>query len=141
MPLTVTKVDVWAGDIPDRSGGLAAALEALASAGAKIECCIGRRSPEKPGSGVVFVSPVKGKKVQDAARAAGLSPASDVATLRIEGPDKAGAGARLTKAVADLGISMRGVSAAVVGNKYVAYIGFDSDDDAKRAMAAIKKAG
>jgi hypothetical protein len=141
MATKVSNVDVWAGEIPDRAGGLAAALEGLADAGAKIECCIARRQPEKPGSGVIFVSPVKGKKAQDAARRAGLQPATDVATLRVEGPDKPGVGARLARAIADQGISMRGLSAAVIGTKYVAYIGFDNADDAKRGMSAIKKAG
>ena len=40
--------------------------------------------------------------------------------------------------MADAGINVRGVSAAVIGNKFVAYVGFDSDEDAERAMAALK---
>ena len=34
---------------------------------------------------------------------------------------------------------MRGVSAVTVGRTGVGYIGFDSSDDAERALAAIKK--
>jgi hypothetical protein len=139
MATLVTKVDVWAGEIPDRSGGLADLLETLAGGGAKIECVIARRQPEKPGSGVAFISPIKGKKAQDAARRAGMQPARDIATLRVEGTDRPGVGASLTSAIADLGISMRGLSAAVIGNKYVAYFGFDNADDATRAMKAIKQ--
>jgi hypothetical protein len=138
MALKITKVDVWAGEIPDIAGGLARKLEALADARASLACVIARRQPERPGTGVVFVSPVKGKKAQAAAQAAGLSLASDIATLRVEGPDKPGLGSRLTRAIADAGINLRGLSAAVLGNKFVAYFGFDNDDDASRATKALK---
>src|SRR3954471_24592850 len=117
MAIRVTKEEVWAGDLPDRSGGLAAVLEALGGAGASIDCVIARRRPDRPGSGVVFVTPVKGNKVQQAARAAGLGPAADLATVRVEGPDRPGLGGRLTRAVADAGVSMRGLTAAVLGGK------------------------
>jgi hypothetical protein len=40
--------------------------------------------------------------------------------------------------MADAGINVRGVSAAVIGNKFVAYIGLDSDQDADRAAKALK---
>src|SRR3954451_2488285 len=102
--MKITKVDVWAVDIADQPGGLARVLEALADAGVSIECCIARAQPDRPGAGVVFVSPVKGKRAQAAPRDAGLSPASDVATLRIEGPDRKGAGSGLTQAIAGEGI-------------------------------------
>ncbi len=139
MPLKITKADVWAGDIPDQPGGLARVLDALSGARANIECCIARRQADRPGVGMVFVTPVKGKKAQDAARSAGLSPAN-MGTLRVEGPDKAGTGAKLSRAVADAGINMRGCSAAVVGNKFVCYCGFDSASDADRAAKAMKNA-
>ena len=137
----ITKVEVWAGDIDDQPGGLARVLDALASAGATIECCIARRKPDQPGRGIVFVSPIKGKKAQDAARSAGLAPASNIGTLRVEGGDRKGAGAALTQAVADAGINMRGLSAAVIGKKFVCYFGFDSAMDADRAAKAVKSAG
>jgi hypothetical protein len=141
MAVKITKVEVWAADLRDQPGGLARVLDELADAGANIECVIARRQPDRPGTGVAFVTPVKGKKVQAAARAVGMSPATNIATLRVEGANKAGAGAQLTRAVADAGVNMRGLSAAVIGNKYVAYFGFDSAADADRAMKAMKKAG
>ena len=140
MAVKISKVEVWGGDVQDRAGGLAAILESLANSGATIECCIARRLTDQLGGGTVYVSPVRGKKAQAAARAAGLQPVSDVVTLRLEGTDKRGGGAKLTRAVANLGISMRGLTAAVIGNKYVAYFGFDRAEDADRAIKAIKKA-
>jgi len=138
MALDVTKQEVWAGDIDDQPGGLAEVLERLAEAGADLECVISRRQPDQPGTGVVFVCPIKGRKVQDAAREAGLSKAEDIATLRIEGPNKIGIGAQMTAAMSDEGINVRGVSAMALGNKFISYIGFDSDQDATRAMRALK---
>ena len=139
MALQVTKQDVWAGDLQDQPGDLARVLESLGEAGGDVECVIARRSPDRPGMGVVFVSPVKGKKVQQAATAAGLSKAANIATLRVEGPDKPGLGGRITRAIADAGVNVRGVSAAVLGNKFVVYIGFDTDADASAAAKAIKR--
>lgn len=140
MALKVTKVDVWAGEIADQPGGLSRVLEPLAAAGANIECLIARRQGEKPGTGVAFVAPVKAKKVQNAATAAGLARAENISTLRVEGPDKPGLGARMSDAIADAGVNVRGVSAMVLGNKFVAYIGLDSAEDAAKATKAIKSA-
>ena len=138
MALKVTKVDVWAGEMQDKPGELGRMLGALAGAGASIDCVIGRRQPDKPGTGVVFVSPVKGKKAQAAAKAAGMAQASHVNTLRVEGSDKPGLGAKLASAIGDAGVNLRGVSAAVLGGKFVAYLGFDSPEAASRAVKALK---
>jgi hypothetical protein len=137
----ITKVEVWFGEIDDQPGGLAQVLDALASAGATVECCIARRKPDQPGRGVVFVSPIKGKKALEAARSAGLAPATNIGTLRVEGADRKGAGASMTRAIGDANINLRGVSAAVIGKKFVCYFGFDSAADADRAAKAIKSAG
>ena len=138
MPVRITKVDVWAAPLEDQPGGLARVLEALAGAGSRLECCIARRQPDRPGSGVAFVTPVRGARAEQAARGAGMSPAADVATLRVQGPDSPGIGARLTRAVERAGVNMRGLSAAVLGGQFVAYFGFDNDGDADRAAAAMR---
>jgi hypothetical protein len=140
MALKVSKVEVWAVEMVDQPGGLAGALEPLAGTGASLECLIARRRPDKPGSGVAFITPVKGKKATEAARAAGWAPAGNIPTLRVEGPDKPGLGAKLLRAIGDAGVSVRGVSAAVLGRNFIAYIGLDSSEDADKAARAIKAA-
>lgn len=137
----VTKTHVWANEIPDRPGSLADALETLTNAGANLECVIARRKAEKRGTGVMFLTPLRGKKVLAAARRAGFNEAGRIATLRVEGNDKPGAGAAITQAVGDAGINMRGLSAAVVGRKFVVYLGFDSEEDAAIAARAIRTVG
>jgi len=141
MPWKVTKTDVWAIEIQDQPGGLAKVMEVLAAAGANLQCVIGRRQPDRPGAGVVFVTPLQGKKVMATATAAGFQETQRIATLRVEGPDRAGAGAQVARAVADAGVSLRGVSAVAVGAKFVAFLGFDNWSDANRAAAALRALG
>jgi hypothetical protein len=133
--MRIKKVDVWAGDLRDQPGGLAQVLSTVAGGGASVECVIARR--RESGGGVVFISPISGKRAQEAARSAGLRQA-DMGTLRIEGPDRPGLGSRITRAIADAGINMRGLTAAVLGGNFVCYIGFDTPADADRAARAIK---
>jgi len=138
MPLNVSAQIVWAGDIADQPGGLAEKLGPLAKAGANLEFVIARRRAEEPGKGVVFVSPVKGKRAEDAATAAGLSKAMDLPTLRVEGADQPGIGDRMLRAISGLGINLRGVSAAAIDGKFVTYIGFYRADEASRAAQALR---
>jgi len=138
--LKVTQVKVWAAGIPDRPGGLAAKLAALAGAGANLEFLIARRAHDKPGTGVVFVTPIKGKKQVAAAQAAGFTTTESLHSLRVEGPDSPGIGAKATAALAAAGINLRGLSAAAIGKRFVCYLAFDSEADAARAAAIARKA-
>ena len=74
-----------------------------------------------------------------AARKAGLSKATNMHSLRLEGPDKPGLGARISDAIAEAGINMRGLSAAAIGRKSVVYFAFDTDADVKMASRILKK--
>jgi hypothetical protein len=138
MSLAVTKVDVWAAQIDDQPGGLAKLLRGLAGAGGDLECVIARRDPSKKGKGIAFLTPIKGANVRKAAKAEGLAPAEKLATLKVEGDDAPGLGARITSAIADAGVNLRGVSGAVVGHKFVVYLGFDGNADAAKAARALR---
>ena len=140
MAIQITKVDVWAGAIKDRPGGVGEKLEALSEAGANLEFVISRRAPEKPGTGVMFLAPLQGAAQTRAAKNAGLSKASGLCSLRLEGPDRAGLGARITRAITEAGINMRGLSAASLGRRMVCYLAFDSDDDARKAKRVLSNA-
>lgn len=141
MALKVTKVDVWAVEIRDEPGGLARVLETMSGAGSSLECVIARRQADKYQAGVVFLTPVKGKKAEAAATDVGLERTEDMATLRVEGPDKLGIGSQMSRAIGDAGVNMRGFSAMRAGKNFVAYIGFDSNEDADKAAKALKSAG
>jgi hypothetical protein len=140
MAYTVKKVDVWSGEIEDRPGGLGEKLTSLSEAGVNLEFLVSRRAPDKPGTGVVFVTPVKGAKQKNAAGRAGLETTDSLHSVRVEGPDRAGLGMKMTRALADASINLRGVSAAALGRRAVTYFAFDSAADAENAMRVLKRA-
>jgi hypothetical protein len=138
MKLKVSKVDVWVGEIQDQPGAVAKVLEALAAAGAKPDCVIARRQGDKPGTGLVFVTPITGKKAQAAARALGMDATRTIATLRVDGPYRPDGGAIVGGLISQAGINVRGVSGVKVGKVMTAYIGFDSEADADRAAKVLR---
>ena len=140
MAYSVKKVDVWAGEIADRPGGLAEKIQSLSNAGANLEFLIARRAADKPGTGVVFVTPIKGAKQKSAAQGTGFASSDSLHSVRVEGPDKAGLGAKMTKAIADAGINLRGLSAAALGRRAVSYLAFDSAAEADSAVSILRKA-
>jgi hypothetical protein len=129
---------VWAASIDDRPGGLAEKLVALAEAGAQLEFVIARRAPDKPGTGVVFLTPLKGAAQTRAAKKAGFGRTESLHSLRVEGPDKPGLGAKMTQALAGAGINLRGLSAAAIGKRCVVHLAFDSAADANKAARLLK---
>ncbi|MBN1343026.1 MAG: amino acid-binding protein [Phycisphaerae bacterium] len=139
MKLKVAKVDVWAAAIKDKPGGLADKLAVLAAAGANLEFVIARREASKPGTGVVFATPLKGPKERAAAKKAGFRTTARLHSVRIEGTDKPGLGATMTEALAVAGINLRGLSAAAIGKKCIVHLAFDKATDAKKAMQVLRK--
>jgi hypothetical protein len=139
MALKVGKCDVWAVTIDDRPGGAAEKLEMLSKAGADLEMVLARRTAESPGKGVMFVTPLKGKKTLEAAQQAGMGRPDTIHSVRIEGADKPGLGGKIARALSDVGINFRGMSGVAIGSKFVSFIALDSADDQSRAIAALKK--
>ena len=137
MRFRISKEDVWVGAIEDRPGAVAEKLEAVSRVGVNLEFLIARRAPEKPGTGVVFMAPLRGEESVRAALQAGLSQWKSAFTLRIEGPDQHGLGALITWTVANEGINMRGISGAKLGERSVFYLAFDSAADADKAREAL----
>ena len=137
--LIVERVDVWAATIQDKPGGLAKILTGLKDAGADLDFVIARRAPEKPGTGVVFVTPLRGDREVAAASTLGFNVTSSLKSLRIEGQNKPGIASALTNRLADAGINLHGLSAAVIGTKFIIYISLDNAEDAAKAADIIKK--
>ena len=142
LPGTVIeRVDVWSASITDKTGGLSWLLKGMDEAGADFNFIIARRTPENPGSGVVFVTPIRGDREVKAASTLGFSITSSVDAVCFEADNKPGAAARLTGLIAGAGINIRGLSVAVIGTRFVAYIGFDSSSDAETAVKILQDAG
>ena len=139
MGLKATKAEVWAVSIDDRAGGVADKLEPLARAGANFEMVFARRTPEYPGKGMLFVTPVKGTKVSRAAKEAGMGIPQTIFSVRVEGADRPGLGAKIVRALGDAGLSFRGIAGTAIGRKFVSYIACDSAADQAKAIAAVRK--
>ena len=137
MKFTVTKADVWMATIEDREGGAAEKLEPLAKAGASLEFVLVHRLPEQAGKGVAYVAPIEGVRAISVAQEAGFEKVVNFCKLRIEGADEPGLGAEITRAVANAGISLRGLTSTVIGGKFVAYLTLDKTQDAAKAMSVL----
>ncbi len=138
MGLAVERVDVWAATIKDQPGGLAEKLAPLAEAGADLEFAVARRAPDQPGTGVVYVTPLRGDAQIGAGAKAGFAVADSLHSVRVEGDNRPGIGAELTSAVADAGINLRGLSAAVLKERFVMHLALDNAEDADKAMGLLQ---
>lgn len=138
MELNAERVDVWAALMKDEPGELARMLSALSAAGADLAFVIGRRAPEAPGYGALFVTPLEGEAQLEAAHKLGFHLSPRVHSLRVEGENRAGVGAEITRKIADAGINVRGFSAAVVQGRFVAYVGFDSAAESEHALDVLQ---
>jgi hypothetical protein len=134
MELLIEKVDVWAAPIQDKPGALAALLKPLHRAGADLQFIIARRSPDKPGTGVVFVTPLQGDREVRAASQLGFNVTQSLQTIRVMGLDKPGVVGELVQALGEEGVNLRGLAASVIGRQFVAYLGLDSLEDTHKAM-------
>lgn len=130
--------DVWVASLDDKPGALANKLAALAEAGADLGFIIARRAPDKPGTGVVFVTPLRGDKEIDAATEEGFAVSTHLHSIRVEGKNEQGIAARITRKVGEAGLNLRGFSGAVLGTQYVLHLAFDTADSAQNAIGLLQ---
>jgi hypothetical protein len=141
MGFKLDRVHLWAGEVPDKPGGVASKLSMLAQAGANLEFILTRRAPDRPGSGILYVAPLTGPLQLRAARTAGLAETQDPVLLRVEGDNQAGLAHKVTQQWALAGISLQGMTMAVLGDKFVGYVAFDTVADSNRAAAILGDLG
>ena len=139
MAVTVRKITVFRTEVENRAGALAEMLEALTAAKASLDVVMGYRVPSQHERAVIEVWPVSGKKMSQAAESVGLKP-SDTPTLLVLGDDRPGLGHAMARALSDAGINLVFLVAQVVGRRYSAVFGFESQADADRAAGLLKKA-
>lgn len=139
MALNVKPITLWRREIDNSPGKLVEVLEPLANAAADLSVVMAYRYPGNESKGAVELFPVSGKKVTAAARAAGLAPAEDIPALLVEGANRPGMGYQTTHAIAAAGINMAFVVAQVIGTKFSAVYGFDTEADRRTALGILKK--
>lgn len=139
MAIKVKSIKLWRKEMENWPGALAAALEPIARSGADLGVVMAYRYARDETRGAIEVYPVSGKKAVAAAMSAGLS-ASSIPALLVEGDNKPAIGHACARAIADAGINMSFVVTQVIGRKYAAVFGFETDADASKATSLIKKA-
>ena len=140
MAVTVRKITLWRKEVENRAGMLAGALAPLANSGTDIHVVMAYRFPGQESKAAIELYPVMGRKSVTAAKEVGFS-ASAIPALLVEGDNRAGLGYATAQAIAGAGISLDFLVAQVVGRKYSAVFGFESDADATKCAAIIRKAG
>ncbi len=139
MPITVKQIILWRTEVDNKPGALARTMEPPAKAGADLTVIMGYRHPASEGKAVIEVFPIKGKKLAAAAGIAGLGAAS-IPTLLVEGDNKPGLGYAVAQTIGAGGINIAFFVAQVIGRKFSAVVGFETEDDARRATPLIRNA-
>ena len=138
MALQVKFITLWRSEAQNQPGTLADTLEPLAGAGVDIQLLMGYRDPTVPGRAVLELYPVSGKKAEAAAERAGLSKSS-IPTLLVSGDNKAGLGEAIARVIGEARINMAFLMAQVIGKRFSAVIGFQTEGDARTAASLIRK--
>lgn len=138
MAVTVKRITLWRSEVEHKPGMLAQTLKPLADAGASLQVVMAYRFPGEPPRAAIELSPVSGKKSQAAAQTAGLDRSS-IPTLLAMGDDRLGLGSEIAEAIAGAGINISFMVAQVVGRRYSAVYGFETEEEAQIATNLIKK--
>ncbi len=141
MKFRLDRVHVWAGEVEDKAGGVAAKLSPLAEAGANLNFIFTQRRVDRPGTGILYVAPLASAEQIKAAKHIGMHEVHDPVVIRVEGDNEAGLGYRLTREWAKAGISFHELSMIVMNGKFVGYAAFDTVHDSNRAAEILADIG
>src|SRR5256885_12638836 len=136
--MTVENCQLWDLHEANRKGMLADVLEPLAAAGANLRVVMGYRHAGELERATVEVFPVEGAAVEAAARKAGFAP-SETACLLVEGTDRKGLGAQISRSLSDAGISMAFLMEETVGRRFSAELGLANREEAAAAAETIQE--
>jgi hypothetical protein len=139
MAVSIRKITLWRTEVGHRPGALADLLEPLASAGADLQIVMGYRIPGRKDRAIIEVAPVGTRKAARAAEGAGLAPGG-APTLLVLGDNRPGLANRIARALADSGVNIAFLVAQVVGRRYSAVFGFESEADLDKAVDRIRTA-
>ena len=90
-------------------------------------------------SALTSATPIEGAKVVRAAQEAGFRKSETIHGIRVEGTDRAGLGGRIARALAEAGLSCRGLQASVIGRNFLSFLALDTAEDAAKAVKVLRK--
>jgi predicted amino acid-binding ACT domain protein len=137
--LTIKKTDVWSATLEDRPGSIKEKLEGLVKVGADLGFLIARRTHREPGKGVLFVAPIVGERQVQAAIQTGFKTCQNLHCLQVTGADEPGLAYRITSAIAQEGVNLRGLSAASLRGEFTMFLAFDAEADSNRVADRLHK--
>ena len=138
MAVKIKRIGLWRTEVLSRPGALAEALEPLAQGNADLKVVRVRATPGDAERHTLEVYGGEGKRATIVARAAGFSLEPAI-TVLLEGDNRPGLAYAVANAVAWAGIAVRDLDAEVVGTRYSAILTFNSEEDADKAVAVIRK--
>ncbi len=139
MKMIVEREDVWVASLEDKPGALGGKLAGLADAGANLDFVIARRSPDRPGTGVMFITPLQGDAELKAASEIGFSAGNRLHSIRVEGENARGLAGKVSEKLGQAGINMKGFSGAVIGKRFILHIAFDNVGLRDKAIRIIRE--
>lgn len=139
MAIRIRKLTLWRTEVAHCPGALATLLDPLAAAGADLQVVMGYRLPGEKTRAVVEVSPINSRKPTLAAENAGLVPGG-APTLQVLGDNRPGLANRIARALADSHVNIAFLVAQVVGKRYSAVFGFETEADLDKAADRIRMA-
>lgn len=139
MAVRVKPITLWRVEVGNEAGALARTLAPLASARTDLQVVMGYRFPNDRSRAAIEVAPVTGTKSTAAAQSAGFSDAG-IPAVRVEGDNRPGLGHAIAHALGQAGINIDFLMAQVSAGRHATVIGFDTQEDAARAVPLIQKA-
>ena len=139
MAVSIRKVTLWRTQVDHRPGALADLLEPLAAAGADLQIVMGYRIPGQKERAVIEVAPITQRALARVAEAGGLRPGG-APTLLVLGDNRPGLATRIARALAESGVNIAFLVAQVVGRRYSAVFGFETEPDLDKAADRIRAA-
>ena len=138
MDIKIKQIRLWRTEVQRRPGALAEALEPLAHLGADLKVVRVRPAPGRARRNLVEVYAGAGRRAAMVAQASGfsLTPAT---TLLLQGENRPGFAYAVANAVAWAGIGVIDHEAGVVGDQFSSTVTFGTEDDARKAVAVIRK--
>lgn len=88
----------------------------------------------------MFLAPLRGDEEVSAAGMLGFNATSSVHSVRVEGDNEPGVASEVTEKLAAAGVNLRGLTAAVMGTRFIMYIGLDSAADAAKVIDLLQQA-
>ena len=138
VAVKIKRVELWRTEIRNKPGVLAATLQPLAEGGADLKVVMKYSVPGRSNRATVEIFSGTGRRAAHAARTAGFS-LSPTPVLLVEGESRPGLAYAVANTIAWVGISVRFLSAQVVGKRYSALLGFRTDEDARKAGVLIQR--